>query len=42
MWLMGRRNVFVNALIAIGLTAVIYVAFARGLMVPLPMGSFFE
>ncbi|PRX09071.1 tripartite tricarboxylate transporter TctB family protein [Martelella mediterranea] len=42
MWLMGRRNVVVNALIAIGLTAVIYVAFARGLMVPLPMGSFFE
>ncbi|MAM13295.1 MAG: hypothetical protein CML23_23145, partial [Rhizobiaceae bacterium] len=42
MWLMGRRNVIVNAFIAIALTAVIYVAFARGLMVPLPMGSFFE
>ncbi|AJY44538.1 tripartite tricarboxylate transporter TctB family protein [Martelella endophytica] len=42
MWLMGRRNIIVNALISIALTAIIYFAFSRGLMVPLPTGSLFE
>ncbi|MGQ9369188.1 tripartite tricarboxylate transporter TctB family protein [Azospirillum sp. ST 5-10] len=42
MRLMGRRTLLWNAVIAAGLTAVIYVAFLHGLNVPLPEGSLFE
>ncbi|WP_051341603.1 tripartite tricarboxylate transporter TctB family protein [Azospirillum halopraeferens] len=42
MRLMGRRNLLLNAVFAVVLTAVIYVAFQHGLNVPLPEGSLFE
>lgn len=42
MWLMGRRNLIANAVIAAVLTALIYAAFALALSVPLPVGSLFE
>lgn len=42
MVLMGRRNLLWNAVIAVGLTAVIYAAFSYALGVPLPVGSLFE
>ncbi|WP_353860954.1 tripartite tricarboxylate transporter TctB family protein [Azospirillum formosense] len=42
MWLMGRRNLIMNAVLAVGLTVLIDVAFVYALNVPLPTGSLFE
>lgn len=42
MVLMGRRNLFWTAVIAVGLTALVYAVFAHGLHVPLPVGELFE
>ncbi|MBP2316700.1 tripartite tricarboxylate transporter TctB family protein [Azospirillum soli] len=42
MWLMGQRNKLLNPLIAVVVTAVIYITFSTGLQVPLPVGSLFE
>ncbi|KAA0687557.1 tripartite tricarboxylate transporter TctB family protein [Azospirillum brasilense] len=42
MWLMGRRNLIMNAVLAVGLTILIDVAFVYALNVPLPTGSLFE
>jgi len=42
MWLMGQRNRLLNPLIAVAVTALIYVTFSTGLQVPLPVGSLFE
>lgn len=42
MALMGRRHRILNPLIAVVVTAIIYVTFSTGLSVPLPVGSLFE
>jgi len=42
MTLMGRRKPQWNAVIAVGLTALVYAVFLYGLHVPLPVGSLFE
>lgn len=42
MWLMGQRGLVLNPVIAVAVTAIIYVTFSTGLQVPLPVGSLFE
>ncbi|AWK89373.1 tripartite tricarboxylate transporter TctB family protein [Azospirillum thermophilum] len=42
MWLMGQRGLVLNPIIAVAVTAIIYVTFSTGLQVPLPVGSLFE
>jgi hypothetical protein len=42
MWLMGFRHPLWTPLLAVAMTAGLYVAFSIGLAVPLPVGSLFE
>lgn len=42
MWLMGQRSPLWNPVLAVGITALIYVTFQSALQVPLPVGSLFE
>lgn len=42
MWLMGQRSPLWNPVLAIGITALIYITFQSALQVPLPVGSLFE
>ncbi|MBP2227793.1 hypothetical protein J2847_001075 [Azospirillum agricola] len=42
MWLMGQRSPLWNPVIAVAVTALIYVTFQSALGVPLPVGSLFE
>ena len=39
---MGFRHPLWNPLLAVAMTAALYVAFSIGLAVPLPVGSLFE
>ena len=42
MWLLGMRHKLFNPLLAIAITAVVYLTFSGALNVPLPTGSLFE